>query len=69
MSDHDHAGPRCWYHAATKHPCRQRARWQTAPQYLDPAAVAVEFAAAVRWCDQHRHPEDVLAADVPPKGE
>ena len=49
----------CWYHrfgAGTPCPREGRYYWREVPEVPGRAVLL-----AMRWCDEHRHPSDVLA--------
>jgi hypothetical protein len=49
---------RCWHMMALEDEgrrCTNAARWQSPPWLADDSS----FMRAVRWCDQHRHDNDV----------
>lgn len=50
---------KCWYHMALDDPCPNEAKWKSGPQYTGKRGVALSFVLAVRWCDEHKHEEDV----------
>lgn len=52
----------CWFHRFAQEPCARPGRWR-APEAGDLPeewAQVAEGVKQMRWCDDHKHPGDVL---------
>lgn len=48
---------KCWRGKFLDNPCPKPAMWRSPDRLC--VGLGAPFMAAVRWCDDHRHPEDV----------
>ena len=50
---------KCWHNMALDDRCPNAGTWKSSPRLIEVVGVGKSFIEAVRWCGEHRFPDDI----------